>query len=120
MDALFGWLGGLTLAGTGAFIMWTFSLRKLREEIKKLKSENAALQSKEDLATATLTLWKRANILRAQTTHPCLSRAGWASCLKKPEFIDKALAEVGAQPVPGEGDLWIIDPMANEIPARWK
>jgi hypothetical protein len=102
------WAGGLTLAGTGALVKFWFSIKESKRRIAKLEEEMAAMHRGDALRNAVLTLRRRAQLLLQQTNLPSLSRTEWASCLKDPNLVDEALAEIGAEREIGKADRWII------------
>jgi hypothetical protein len=72
-------LGGLTLAGIGAFVTWLFSIRKLNAEVREIKQRMDNTDHRQLIERLALLLVRRAECLDPNTKYA--SKAQWAAML---------------------------------------
>jgi hypothetical protein len=82
-------LGGLTLAGLGAFVKWLLSMRKLNAEIAEIKQRMASVEHNQKIQQLALLLLRRAECL--DPNQNVCTKAQWASLLQEPNLIDEVL-----------------------------
>jgi hypothetical protein len=111
-------LGGLTLAGFGAFVTWFLGLRKLNAEVKEINLRIKAMQNAQLISNLASTLVHRANCLEQNTV---MSTARWASLLgEHSNLIREVLESLRKDGLAKETtpDVWMVGYSVTRIQAR--